>query len=36
MELIFDIIMALGLFALWIKNNYVEDELKELKDELGA
>jgi len=36
MELIFNVVMALGLFALWVKNNYVENELQDLKDDLGV
>lgn len=36
MELIFNVVVSLALFALWIKNNYVENELDNLKDDLGC
>jgi len=34
--MMFDILISLVIFALWIKNSYVENELQELKDDLGA
>ena len=36
MELVFNVVVSLALFALWIKNSYVENELQDLKDDLGV
>ena len=36
MQIVINIVLIVAVFALWVKNSYVQDELEDLKDELGV